>query len=47
MLYWVLNMLPILILCEGVKFGTRSLIGSKCTREVVYPFKQTIKQTIH
>ena len=47
MLYWVLNRLPIMILSEGVKFGTLSLTESKCTREVIYPFKQTIKQTIH
>ena len=36
-----------MILCEGVKFGTLSLTGSKCTHQVIYLFKQTIKQTIY
>ena len=34
-----------MILCEGVKFGILSLTGSKFTHEVIYLFKQTIKQT--
>ena len=35
-----------MILCEGVKFRTLSLTGSKCTHKVIYLFKQTIKKTI-